>query len=358
MTTVLVTDISSYKAVVVARFLKQAYPGIVIVGTDHRAVTLKFRTRWVDFVELLPPPDKSPTRYVEALVKVARKFSVDQLIPVNSVEVRGLMEHRHCFGTLLDYVGGTELYRQLDNKRSFAELVSDHGLPQPRLWPDLNAPLPLVVKPMIGSSSNGVRYVFTEAERQAAIAELDTAPQDCVIQEYVVGDGVGYSGFFCAGKPVVCYAHRRVAEYPATGGSSVVREGYPYSDLSELEALVVRLLAVAPWSGFAMFEFKRRGPGDFVFIECNPRVWGSIHQGLACGVNFFEPLLGFAPRPLPIRTVRTRLSPLHLLALAGYARSGRWDVVSDVLRSFPGTKADIHPLLDVGGYIALLARGA
>ena len=40
-----------------------------------------------------------------------------------------------------------------------------------------------------------------------------------IIQEYICGEGVGFSGFFDKGKVVVGHAHLRVAEYPHTGGT-------------------------------------------------------------------------------------------------------------------------------------------
>ncbi len=86
-------------------------------------------------------------------------------------------------------------------------------------------------------------YLTNEAERAAFKAGQAHAPEDYVIQEYVTGEGIGFSGFFKEGRPLVTYAHRRVAEHPVSGGSSAVRERYPYADLPELEALIKRVAA-------------------------------------------------------------------------------------------------------------------
>ena len=50
--------------------------------------------------------------------------------------------------------------------------------------------------------------------------------------------------------------------------------------------MVEKLLKEVPWSGFAMFEFKRTASGELFFIECNPRVWGSIGDGLYRNKNY------------------------------------------------------------------------
>ncbi|MCV9937022.1 hypothetical protein OIU35_11670 [Boseaceae bacterium BT-24-1] len=356
---VLITDVSSYKAAVIARFLRTSYPSVELIATDHRPFVRSIHTRWVQDVRILPAGPSDPEAYVEALAALVADHGIDLLIPINSKEIRLLMAARERFGRALAYVGSPELYAALDDKLAFGALLRRIGAPAPRLHDTLNAPLPLVVKPARGSSAAGVFYLRSEADRQAMREQMGTAPRDCVIQDYFEGEGVGFSGYFEEGRILVGYAHRRVSEYPVTGGSSVVRERYPYDDLPALRALVEQVLVAAPWSGFAMFELKRRGPGDFGFIECNPRIWGSIHQGLVDGANYFEPLLG-PPEQAPARSsgLRTALLPLTLLALAGYLARGRIRAAWAVLRTMVSARLDINPLTDPLGFLALLRRGA
>lgn len=356
---VLITDVSSYKAAVVARFLRTAYPSVEVIATDHRPFVRSAHTRWVRDVHILPAGPSDPDAYVEALTALVASRDVDLLIPINSKEIRLLMAGRERFGRALAYIGSPELYASLDDKLAFGALLQRIGAPAPRAHDTLDAPLPLVVKPTRGSSAAGVFYLRTEANREAMRERVGTAPRDCVIQDYFEGEGVGFSGYFEDGRILVGYAHRRVCEYPVTGGSSVVRERYPYDDLPALRALVEQVLAQAPWSGFAMFELKRRGPGDFGFIECNPRIWGSVHQGLVDGANYFEPLLGPPERaPAPATGLRTALLPLNLLALAGYLAKGRMREAWAVLRTAASARLDINPLTDPLGFLALLRRGA
>lgn len=357
--TVLITDITSYKAVVIARFLSRNYPELSIIASDHRPLSEKLHTRYVKTVERVPCSPREGRGYAMALGEIIRRRGVDVLIPVNSDEIRTLMKHRGELQGALDYVGSLEIYQQLDSKLAFAHLLKSTGLPRPADYETVDAPLPLVVKPALGSSARGVIYLKTQGARDSYRAREEAEPADCVVQEYVVGEGVGYSGFVENGRFLVGYAHRRVAEYPVSGGSSVIRERYPYDDLPVMERLVDSVLAAAPWSGFAMFELKRRRPGDFVFIECNPRIWGSIHQGLADGANYFEPLFGAGKAPRMVgHSVRTALSPLDLLAMAGYLSKGKLKTIGDCCSGLFRTRLDINPLSDPGGYLAMLARGA
>ena len=360
MTTVLITDITSYKAAVIARHLRRHHPDVRVVATDHRRFSRHVHTRHAPSVVRLSCGPEAGKAYAAELERVIARVGADILIPVNSKEIRVLVEHRAHLGASLSYMGEGALYHRLDDKTKFAALVEEAGLPQPKNYDHFDAPLPLVVKPAQGSSSKGVVYVRTEAEREALKSRLGGKTADFVVQDYVEGEGVGYSGFFENGRPLAAYAHRRVAEYPVSGGSSVVRERYNHADLPQLEALAARLLSVAPWSGFAMFELKRRGPGDFVFIECNPRIWGSIHQGLADGADYFEPLLGKGGPDVRRAQagMRTALLPLNLLAAAGYLRQGNFSKVLDMMRPALRQRLDINPFTDPLGFLALLMRGA
>lgn len=360
MKTVLVTDISSYKAVVAVRHLRRNYPDVRVLTTDHRPFARTLHSRHAGKVHIIPVSPESGEAYAAALGRLIAEHRVDVLIPVNSKEIRVLVKHRDLLGGSLAYMGPSALYDELDDKAAFARLIEKTALPQPKKYLTLDAPLPLVVKPSRGSSAKGVVYLTNEAERAAFKMDHPDAPDDYVIQEYVTGEGIGFSGYFEHGRPLVTYAHRRVAEYPVSGGSSAVRERYPYADLAVLEALINSLLAAAPWSGFAMFELKRRGPGDFVFIECNPRVWGSIHQGLADGSDYFAPLLGdgSTSRINTTRAAKTSLLPLTILSAIGYARLGRFGKLREIFLPLRGHRLDINPLTDPLGFLALLMRGA
>lgn len=356
MRTVFLTDISSYKSAVVARFLKQTYDDVRIAACDHRPFARRWRTKWVDAFTLTGAAPEDGAVYAERLARAVEESGAAHLLPVNSAELRLVMERRDLFGGALDYLGDADLCRRLDDKGEFARILDAAGAPRPKSYETLDAPPPLVVKPRRGSSSKGVRYLRTDAEIARERAARGEDASDIVIQEYFAGEGIGYSGFFRDGEIVVGYAHRRVAEYPVSGGSSVVRERYPYDDLAELEAAVRSVLAVAPWSGPAMFELKRDAGGRFAFIECNPRIWGSVHQALADGANIFEPLLGPGRKAPRAGGVRTELFPLSWVSLASYLARGRLGAAADVLRSAGRTRWDVDPFADFGGFVSLLRR--
>jgi hypothetical protein len=83
--------------------------------------------------------------------------------------------------------------------------------------------------------------------------------------------------------------HKRLREYPPSGGPSTAAASY-YSP--RLEELGVKLLSALKWNGVAMVEFKfdihRQ---DFVLMEINGKFWGSLELALRSGVNFGSDLI-------------------------------------------------------------------
>jgi predicted ATP-grasp superfamily ATP-dependent carboligase len=359
--TILITDITSYKASVIARYLKRHYPSLRIIATDHRSIARWACAKWVDEVTILSNRPEAGASYIEELRSLSASRNVDYLIPVNSKEMRQLMKSKARFSPALDYWGSAESFENLDDKDSFMSLLAKLQLPHPRnfgSWSDAIAPV--VIKPRRGSSSKGVKYLSTTEEIAQAQASVGPRQDEYLIQQHIDGEGVGFSGFFKDGEIIAGYAHRRVAEWPTTGGSSVIREQYPYDDVDTLQLYVRKVAEATHWSGFGMFEFKRTFDGKLYFIECNPRIWGSINQGLRDGTNYFEALLGKPERPAhtATTTTRTELAPLSWAACVSYVLRAKWSNAKESFLSLWKTSYDINPLIDPLGFVALLLRGA
>lgn len=66
--------------------------------------------------------------------------------------------------------------------------------------------------------------------------------------------------------------HKRMREYPITGGSSTAAESM-YDP--ELRDLGLTLLKALDWHGVAMVEFKKDSrDGKYKLMEINPKFWG------------------------------------------------------------------------------------
>ena len=99
------------------------------------------------------------------------------------------------------------------------------------------------------------------------------------------GEALGVSLLFNQNaEPRALFVHKRLREYPLSGGPSTLRESVVRPEVAEL---AVRLLRALNWFGLAMVEFKV-DPRDGVpkLMEVNPKLWGSLSLAIASGVDF------------------------------------------------------------------------
>ncbi len=122
-----------------------------------------------------------------------------------------------------------------------------------------------------------------------AVARLQQFTPFPVIQELLTGDGIGYEALYDREHRAVAeFCHRRLREYPPTGGPSTYCESTHHAEAREYGR---RLLDALHWTGLAMVEFKLDGEGKPFLMEINPRPWGSMELAIRSGVEF--PWLAF-----------------------------------------------------------------
>ncbi len=104
-----------------------------------------------------------------------------------------------------------------------------------------------------------------------AMHELQDHP---LVQEYISGEGFGVSVVMDkAHNPLEVFCHRRLHEYPISGGPSCLCESAWNKELAEY---AVELLRSLDWVGVAMVEFKGTPESGYRLMEINPRFWGSL----------------------------------------------------------------------------------
>ncbi|MCW8961646.1 MAG: hypothetical protein OQK29_08785 [Ignavibacteriaceae bacterium] len=105
-----------------------------------------------------------------------------------------------------------------------------------------------------------------------------------IVQEYIIGPGMGYYGLYDNGKCVGYFMHQRIHEFPITGGASTLAKSVFDP---ELKILGEKLLMNMNWHGVAMVEFKKDlSDGKFKLMEINPKFWGSFELSHKSGINF------------------------------------------------------------------------
>jgi predicted ATP-grasp superfamily ATP-dependent carboligase len=169
---------------------------------------------------------------------------------------------------------------------------------------------PAVVKPIRSRISTdrgwvlgSAHYAHSRDELEhlfATVGYLSSSPS--LIQERIVGRGVGMFALFDRGELVAEFSHRRLREKPPAGGASVLSESVDVDP--RLREYAVRMLGPIGWHGVAMMEYKQdRRTGEFVLMEVNGRFWGSLELAVAAGVDFpfmtFQLARGIRPDRAP-----------------------------------------------------------
>lgn len=368
---VLVTDGHSRVALAVVRALGRAGARVRVVEQERfaRRVPAAFRSRWTRDRFVLPSmgPDGA---FVRALARAAR--GVDVILPVSTHAVFALARACEALPAPVP-VSAPETLRRANDKAALLEVARRAGVPvpssySPRSEEDLEEVAarirwPAVVKLRDDEGTflePGERYriVRSPAELREAYRSLHRVRPFPLVQEYVAGEGYGVGALAREGRLLAAVVHRRVREYPITGGPSAFCETVRNPGLVEAAGRILRELG---WTGVAMVEFRGR-EGEYRLLEVNPRFWGALPLATAAGVNFPWLLCRMAlgedlgSAPAYAEGVRMRFFPMDLAAAWSALRCGNgrrsyvWGFVKDLFD--PAVRDGI---LDAGDWRASMA---
>jgi predicted ATP-grasp superfamily ATP-dependent carboligase len=326
--TIFVTDGTERPALAIARSLgRRGYT--VVVGSDQRvslASTSRYCARRVQY----PSPYRDRAGFERFLFDFVERGAIDVVLPVSDVTTRVVCAHQDQIRRRAALaVPPLEAFDAVSDKAALLERAARGGIPIPRTQlvsglPRLREVLhdveyPAVVKPTRsripfdgGWTRTVVHYAYSATELQnlyQSVAYLSSSPS--LIQQRIVGPGIGAFMLFDRGRLTCQFGHRRLREKPPAGGVSVLRESIAVTP--EIKEYATRVFGDLGWHGPVMMEFKQDDrTGQLYLMEVNGRFWGSLQLAIDAGVDFpllvMELALGQSPRPqLPYRTgIRSR----------------------------------------------------
>ena len=292
MKTVILTDAKYRSAISAARSFGKAGWQVVAVQTrgDTKVVPPVFSScylagsRWIE-------GSVSDADYPDRLIALLKEYERPVLFPAGAATLNLVSRARERFSTYCAFlISAPEVLDAVNDKQAVHARALELGLPVPRQYGSTPESYPVIVKPRCGEKFGlkaGDRYAFAHNEEEYArvmegMRRYDPEP---VVQELVSGDGYGASVLMDGdGELIGGFCHRRIREYPITGGPSTCCESVWEPEKLEM---AVRLLRSFGFVGLAMVEFK--GP---CILEVNPRVWGSF------------PLTTLAGSPIVLRYAR------------------------------------------------------
>jgi predicted ATP-grasp superfamily ATP-dependent carboligase len=265
------------------------------------------------------------------------------LLPMEEDSLRYLVKEREALRFHTDFLAPEPdaLAVCLDKGATMA-LAARLGIPHPRTDVAESATALLqitadfagsefVVKPLRGSGSRGVRYNPSFDAKTVEAYWQSYGP--ALVQERIAseGDAIGVSLLFGAdGACLAHFCHKRLQQYPNSGGPSTDRIGINNPLLLNQSLTLLRALK---WAGVAMVEWKI-DPRDATakLMEINPRFWGSLELAIRSGVNF------------PVLYAQAAAGQPTMYAQPLEAVRCRWLVPGDILRWITARASAREPL--------------
>ena len=268
-----------------------------------------------------PSPEQSVSGFLDAIVREVKQHENALVLPMTEQTTLPLSGNRD----LIQQAGGhlvlpshEKLIKAFDKKFT-SELAHRLGIATPRtvvvetkIDPDVakeNLEFPVVLKPSssqeVSQSGDVARtgpplYASNDAEFRRAFLELRKRASTILIQEYVVGTGIGYFALFNKGELRAEFSHKRLRDVRPTGSGSSLRVSTPVSH--QVREAGLAILRELQWHGVAMVEFRLRGETP-VFLEVNGRFWNSLPLAVYSGADFPGLLVQmFENGDIPIQT--------------------------------------------------------
>lgn len=310
MAMVLVTDASGRAALSIIRSLGMR--GIEVVATSELNYSTGALSKFCRRSFVYPSPEKNSMKFIKFILNKIQAASYDLIIPSSEFTTVLFSRHKEELERYTRVaVPCYEKFEKTYDKAKTLEIAQMSNVPYPNtvrvedpsqlksIARELS--YPVVIKPRFKTlwvNNRGVVIKITRENyayniddllskysrilsRHKRIGQPDMLP---LIQEYVPGTGYGVELLLNNGELRAAFAHRRIREYPVTGGASTLRESVPADEFLEY---ALRILHLIRWHGVAMVEFRLDSrDGKPKLMEVNGRFWGSLPLAIASGVDF------------------------------------------------------------------------
>lgn len=299
---VFVTDGDERSALAITRSLGRR--GVSVLVGEERPASLASSSRYCVRHVTYPSPYRHPEPFRRFLLAFVEREKVDVVVPVTDVTTHAVSRDQDELTRHTSVAAPpVDAFDYVSNKWSLVQKAATCGIPVPRTHfvegaTALNGVLdrveyPAVVKPVRSRMLTARGWVPTTVQYARSATELRRIYQETeflasfpsLIQERIVGAGMGLFALFDRGRLLTAFAHRRLREKPPSGGISVLRESIHLD--RQLTEHAVDMFAPLGWHGVAMLEYKQdRRTGQCFLMEVNGRFWGSLQLAIDAGVDF------------------------------------------------------------------------
>jgi predicted ATP-grasp superfamily ATP-dependent carboligase len=273
----------------------------VAVGANRGAFAAAKLSRYCRVALDYPVSTSEPQAFVQSILEFVRANQIDLVVPLTDWTLGPLCTERKRFSGLCPLAMPSQSAVEFaSDKFRTIELAQEIGIGVPktclvRSLADLSGlkefGFPAVVKDRFSvrwiqqkAVFGSVAYAYSPEDLQERVADRLETAGDVLVQEFVSGQGIGFSCFIAGGKTFLPFQWLRVREVDPRGSASSARKSIALDDglVSQSQQLISRM----GFEGIAMVEYKRTSDGRLVLMEINGRPWGSIGLPFACGIDY------------------------------------------------------------------------
>ncbi len=268
----------------------------------YSKASVAYFSKYANNKYIIRGPKKYPEKFIQSLLDILSKNEYKTVIPVSYISFQLCSKFRDEISLLTNInIASNDQIKLASNKIATYDICKKLGIPFPKVYQikvideinSIEIKFPCVIKGPFEMGKNLVDYASNKKDLVAKYHKMcnlynfkDVLP---IVQNYIVGEGAGFFAYYKNGKCINYFIHKRIREYPVTGGASTVAESYFNEDILKYGE---RILDYLKWEGVAMVEFKKDNlTNEFNLMEVNAKFWGSLDLSLSAGVNFPQMLI-------------------------------------------------------------------
>ncbi len=300
-TKVLILDGDHNNALAIVRNFGLSKKYIIDV-VAYSKFALCFFSKFTNNKFIIPHPKENEENFLTEIIKILKENKYATIIPVSYLSFQILSKNiksikKYTNLTITSY----QNILSASNKIETYKIAEKLKIPYPKTYyietpneiNNLSIKYPCVIKAPLEMGKNLVEYArnFSELKKKyhKILSSYKFKEAQPIIQEYIKGEGAGFFAFYKKGKLINWFIHKRIREYPVSGGASTVAKSYYNEKIFENGKKILDYLG---WEGVAMVEFKKdNASGTYKLMEINAKFWGSLELAISAGVNFPEMLV-------------------------------------------------------------------
>ena len=245
---ILVTDGANKNSLAILRALGREHR-VDITSSLPRLATLGSYSRYCHKTWKLQSDPNDLEAYSEELINIIDSAGYDLLLPVGLRSYLVASKYKKEIQELTQVVAADWDKMQIAyNREKAMDFAQKIGVPTPKTYTldtkhGLNEidTYPVVIK-STDDYGGSIKYCQDREELEKSFASLASKGRSGIIaQQYISGFGCGFYGIYDNGRLIAHFMHKRIKEFPITGGPSAVAESYSDEKLLTTEENCVTL---------------------------------------------------------------------------------------------------------------------